>query len=98
MTTMATTGTEVNFKWFYVRILLSRQRTIGYMLKVHAARTSLSVSLVERKRLLKSDGGIGVWVIPDWMLTEPQHENLYAMESKHIKSADILFLKDARVT
>jgi len=91
---MITSVIDLEYAWFYVRILLSGERTIGYMLKVASSRSAQSVSLVERKRLLDTDGGIGVWKISDTFLTEPQ---AWIYETMHyrrdITSADILFLK-----
>ena len=80
---------------FYVRILHDI-RTFGYLIPQQKGRQAVSISLLERRRMLGSDYGIAVWKMDPIIRSLPRHELYRIMEGKDKATADVLHIRDTR--
>lgn len=89
------TTKENSFTLFYVRIMHDT-RTFGYIVRHPFGRQSVTVSLLERKRMLGHDWGIAVWKIEGMMRSQPQNMIYRLMELKDKADADVFYVRDTR--
>ncbi len=89
------TTEENSFTLFYVRIMHDT-RTFGYIVRHPFGRQAVTVSLLERKRMLRNDWGIAVWKIDGMMLEQPKHTVYRLMELKDKADADVFHILDTR--